>query len=126
MDDATSRRTRWVGIALISLGGLHTVATLGGAGDVVRDMLAAGWWRSADPMDPLVHPMQVAVFWSLMFGGMLALLGGSLLSVAAERPPSRAWALGFAALCLVGAIAVPIGGFWIGLGFALWMAIRAG
>ena len=117
---------KWAGVTLLALAVLHTLATLAGAGDIVLDMLESGWWRSADPSDPLVHGMQVGVFWSLMFGGMLALLGWIFLGLSRGVAPGRAWAGGFGVLCLIGAVAVPVGGFWIGLGLAVWLVVKGG
>ncbi len=80
-----------------------------------------GWWRTADVMAE-VDWKQVAVFWSVLFGAMLGLLGWILRT---GGVPTRAWSVAFAALCFVGALAVPPGGFWIGLVLGVWLAARA-
>lgn len=125
MDEAAATRTSKVGLVLGCLGVLHIIVTCGGAGDILFDMLEMGWWRSADPL-ALVYPLQIAIFWSLIFGAMLVMLGWALHHASRGEVPGRAWAGGFGVMCLVGALAVPIGGFWIGLGLALWMGIREG
>ncbi len=112
------------GAVLIALGVLHTLATLGGAGGVLATMAGDGWWRTADPAAE-VDPMQMAVFWSLMFGALLVFGGWLLRGAAAGAPiPSRAWGVAFAVVCLVGALAVPAGGFWFGIALGAWLALR--
>ncbi len=123
---ANDIRTRRAGAALIGLGVLHTLATLGGAGGVVIEMLGDGWWRTAD-VTIQADPMHVAVFWSLQFGAMLALMGWLLWRAGrGQSPAGVGWAIAFGAVSLVGGLAVPIGGFWLGLGLAIWLAIRSG
>lgn len=114
-------RARRAGAILIALGILHSLATVAGAGSVLATMVGDGWWRTADPMAE-VDPIQIAVFWSLLFGVLLGLLGWLLRSVGGGEVPSRAWGGTFAGVCLVGAVAVPAGGFWFGLALGVWLA----
>ncbi len=115
---------RRAGQVLVALGALHTLATLGGAGSALVAMVQAGWWRRADPMlDP--DWMHVAVFWSLWFGGLLAFLGVSLLRVGGGQSAlSRLWGVAFTVFSLVGALAVPVGGFWFGAALGVWVAVK--
>ena len=122
-DAASARALTITGTALIVLGVLHTLATLGGGGEAVVEMILAGWWRTADITR--AEPMRVAVFWSLQFGALLGLIGWLLRRAGLGRHGvSRAWAGTFGAVCLIGAVAVPVGGFWIGAGFAAWLGSR--
>ncbi len=119
-------RARKAGAVLIALGILHTLATLGGAGGVVVEMIGDGWWRTAD-ISAEADPMRIAVFWSLQFGALLALVGWVLLDAGrGSAVPGRAWAVVLAAVCLAGGVAVPAGGFWFGLGLMVWVLIRSG
>lgn len=119
-----ARPTRIAGTTLLVLGALHTVATLGAVGGTLLTMIQAGWWRTADPSAG-VEWLHVAVFWSLFFGAMLALMGWSLRCTAAGASPvGRPWAITFGVMCLVGALAVPAGGFWFGAILGGWLAVR--
>ena len=120
----SGRVARRAGGVLIGLGALHTVATLGGAGGTLVEMIAAGWWRTAD-VSAAADWMWVAVFWSLQFGAMLALMGWPLLRAGRGQPAAgRGGGVALAAVCLVGALAAPPGGFWLGAALGVWLAIR--
>ena len=117
---------RRAGTVILALGVLHTLATLGGAHAYVAAMVSSGWWRVAD-ISNQADPMHIAVFWSLWFGALLALLGGVLRSIGGGgRPVTRPWAVAFGVVCLVGALAVPPGGFWFGALLAGWLVKRGG
>ncbi len=117
---SSSRALSVAGTTLWVLGAVHVLATLGGGGATAVEMVQAGWWRAADVT--IADPMWVAVFWSLQFGAMLGLMGWALRRLArAGAGVGRPWCVAFGVVCLVGGVAVPVGGFWIGLGLAVWL-----
>ena len=98
-----------VGIGVLSLGLLHSAATLAGTWATFLAMLGDGWWGTADPGGAAAW-IRVAAFWSLWFGAAISLLGWILVRVGSDRPPlSMAFGAVFTAVAAVGALAVPAG-----------------
>lgn len=86
----------------------------------LQAMLSAGMFNSVVP-----HPERAAVFWFLLFGALLWVLG--TLTNWAERmyhdlPRSLGW--GLLAIALMGILALPVSGFWLVLPQA-YLVLRA-
>ena len=112
-----------VGISLLGLGCLHTMALLAGGGHYLVSMVKSGWWMTA--AHGVAPPIHVGVFWSLLFGLLLCKLGWLLVRVSKGLPAlSLLWGVSLGALSLLGAIAVPVGGFWLVLGLSAWLLVQ--
>lgn len=125
-DDVGSTKTLlWIGRSLVALAAMHNLATLGGGGHALLAMARAGWWNSAGN-GAGQNFFHVAVFWSLWFGSVLGLLGWAVIRSARGKPVvGRALGVTFALMSLVGALAVPAGGFWLAVGVGVWIAVSA-
>ncbi|MCB9687504.1 MAG: hypothetical protein H6738_04355 [Alphaproteobacteria bacterium] len=129
---------RWRGRALVGIAGLHTAFTAtiaAGVGYTPELMEVAGGSAPLTRMLPGMGSVQppdmpaLAMFWSMAFGVATGLLG--LLIDQLEREGvtvSGVVAGGLLLLGAVGAVLVPVGGFWLVLpvaGSLLWSATRA-
>jgi len=119
----TQRHTLHGGYGLVFLGALHTMALLAGGGSYLLAMIGNGWWQTASL--GVSDKMHIAVFWSLEFGLMVMLMGWALVRVGRGHPPgSRSWWTALALVALLGALAAPVGGFWLVVAFSVWMIAR--
>jgi len=101
-------------VILIALG--HTLVGLIFYSQPLKDVLQAGIFNTIN------SPNRAAAFWFFMFGAMLAVYGAItqwLLDSVGALP--RFWGWSLFALCLIGAIFVPMSGFWLGLLAAIAM-----
>lgn len=101
---------RWIGPWLMGVAGIHTGFAVAAFGGVLRDVVARGVFNAVGT-DPTVG----AVIWCVLFGAMLFVCG---LAVAAldratggELPRPLGW--GLLALATVGAVLMPVSGFWL-------------
>jgi hypothetical protein len=121
MDEATScRKHRVAGVLMMALGGLHTLATVAGGGDALVDMARAGLFDAAGR-----DWYRLAVFWSLQFGALLFLAGWLLHRRGAGRTLfARPIGCFVVVVFTLGAVVVPLGGFWLGILLGAWMIAR--
>jgi hypothetical protein len=111
---------RWPGYGLIALGLLHTAALGVGGAAAIRQLFAHGWWNPAAG-----DPMRLTPLWSFEFGAFLVVIGWLLARVGRGLAPvSRPLAAVLLALFVLGAVVVPVGGFWLGIPLALWLFAR--
>jgi Family of unknown function (DUF6463) len=133
MNPASNPRPRiTVGAMLVGIALIHTVfgVAIGSGLDpsvafegepALTAMLADGVVDSVGG-----DPWRAAITWFLLWGLVLGLLG--LEAHQSERagvPPSRSFALGLAALCVLGVVLMPASGFWLGFVPALFAYRRA-
>lgn len=99
-----------VGGWLIAIGVLHNLVGLMVGGPVLLEIMADGW-VAAVPDDA---PMRMALFWFLWFGWLAILLGASWLQIERRGLVVPAWqGLAMIVIGLLGALAMPISGFWL-------------
>jgi hypothetical protein len=104
------KRSAWL---LIATGILHnTICSLLGV-SALREMVGAGFFNSVDP-----HFHRMAIFWCL-FAGFGIMMWGQLLLSMKKVPRGFAWS--FLLLCCVGAVMMPISGFWLCIPQAIYM-----
>lgn len=121
--DLMARRTLRAGWLLMAVAALHAGFGLWVGRRAVLAMARDGFVNAVDP-----HLDRSLAFWFLLMSPLLWIVGRFALWLGAEgrRPP--AW-LGrsLLALALVGAVLMPVSGFWLLLPPAtwLWLAARA-
>lgn len=97
---------------------------------------AVGLWLGAAPLAAIFrggymgavdgHFDRMTVFWFLWFGFLLLLVGGAFRRMEQSKegiPSGLGWLFG--GLCLAGAVAMPVSGFWLGLIPAAIIVVRA-
>ncbi|GEC92875.1 DUF6463 family protein [Brevibacillus brevis] len=101
---------RQMGFTLIITGLLHTVVGLFLYAEPLQQIVANGFWNA-------VGREEVAAFWFMMFGFLLMLLGYMadwlMKKKGMETPAAFGWTI--LGICVVGAIAMPASGFWLGI-----------
>lgn len=119
MDDMASGIKRQMGLALMLTGWLHTVVGLIEYRNELQLMVSNGLWNT------VVDGEISAAFWFMMSGFLLILLGyiadWLMKKKEISPPPAFGWTL--LVVCLVGAIAMPVSGFWLVLPQA-WILLR--
>jgi hypothetical protein len=109
------------GAIVIAIGTLHTVIGLALGASPLMDIVRGGYVGAIDG-----HFDRMAIAWFLFFGFALMLAGDAFRAVersASGAPARLGWALG--AISLVGATAMPVSGFWLGLIPAAMIVRRA-
>jgi hypothetical protein len=80
-------------------------------------------WNSGVIGQAKGDPLRIAIVWFLFFGFLLIFCGMALhrLEILGARPTSGI-AIGFASLCILGIVLMPVSGFWLGLipAFQIW------
>ncbi len=103
------------------IGVLHTVVGLLLGATPLAAIVSAGYVGAVDG-----YFDRLAIFWFLMFGAVLMLLGEAFrwMEQSPQGVPSRiGWQLGV--VCLAGAAAMPVSGFWLGLIPSALIIVRA-
>ena len=104
-------------VFFLGLAALHTVVVAGFFRETYQAMVLQGWYNTVGQ-----DPMRAAAVWTLLFGGLLAVIGALL-------PPDREVSVLPAALltatCALGWIAFPVSGFALATPVAGWMVVRA-
>ena len=119
--DLVARRTLAAGWLLMAISALHATFGLWVGRRAVLAMARDGFVNAVNP-----HPDRALVFWFLLMSPLLWIVGRLALWLASEgrRPP--AW-LGrsLLGLALVGAVLIPVSGFWLILLPAAWLWLAA-
>ena len=100
---------RYGGHLLIATGVLHTLFAVGGFATPLADIGRAGLVNAVDP-----YPDRQLAFWFLLSGVLLVLFGQLVRWTQARTgtvPAHVAWEL--VAISVIGAILMPISGFWL-------------
>lgn len=120
---ATVRLRVWKGPWLLAVAALHTVFALVAFPDVLSALWAHGLIDSVG-----TDPLRGAVAWFVLFGAVLALLGGALLVLERALPclPLRGLGLGLCALTVLGVVLMPASGFWLAFPPAVAMLLPRG
>jgi hypothetical protein len=109
------------GAVVIGIGILHTVVGLALGAAPLGDILRHGYVGAVDG-----HFDRMAIAWFLLFGFVLMLAGDAIRVVEQSMravPPRLAYGLG--AIALVGAVAMPVSGFWLALVPVGMLLVRA-
>jgi hypothetical protein len=104
-------RVLTAGPIVLAIGILHTLVGLLIGASPLADIFRAGYIGAVDG-----HFDRMAILWFLMFGFVLMLLGEAFRGMEQSPegvPPRLGWLLG--AICIAGAAAMPVSGFWLGL-----------
>ncbi|MCU0649995.1 MAG: DUF6463 family protein [Gemmatimonadaceae bacterium] len=99
------------GTLVIAIGVLHTIGGLLLGAQPLADILRDGYVGAVDG-----HFDRMAIAWFLLFGFALMLAGDAIRAIersAQPVPPRLGYAL--AAIALIGAMAMPVSGFWLAL-----------
>lgn len=106
-----ARHSITAGTLVVAIGVLHTaVGVLLGAAPL-QAIVRGGYISAVDG-----HFDRMAIFWFLMFGFVLMLVGDAFRAIehaVGVVPPRLGWMLG--AVSLAGAAAMPVSGFWLAL-----------
>jgi hypothetical protein len=107
------------GRLLVATGALHTIVGVLLYAPYLLEMWQAGLWNSVEP-----HLGRMAVFWFLFFGFLLMMAGQVIARY--TRPIPRGFGWGLLALSVVGAIMMPVSGFWLVIPQALYLLWKPG
>ena len=111
---------RHMGVVLMITGSLHTAIGFLIYAQELQLMVANGWWNTVGD-----KTVATAAFWFMVTGFLLILLGHTadwLMKKQGIAPPvTFGWTL--LLVCLAGAIAMPVSGFWLVLPQA-WILLR--
>jgi uncharacterized protein with PQ loop repeat len=102
------------GRLLILTGVIHTIVGLLIGYPYLLEMWQAGLWNSVDP-----HMSRVAIFWFLLFGFLLMMVGQVISTTTRPVPKVFGWSL--LAMSALGALMMPISGFWLVIPQALYL-----
>lgn len=121
----TPLRHSWKGLWLLAVAAIHTVFAAVLFQPQLKEIVRRGVFDSLGK-DPTLG----AVAWFVLFGGVLALLGWTILLVerhtALAPVPLRALGVGLFALTVLGIVLMPASGFWLALPPALALcAVRS-
>ncbi|MFC4104134.1 DUF6463 family protein [Paenibacillus xanthanilyticus] len=123
MTNHVSGLKRQMGLCLVLTGLLHTVVGLALFTPDLIPIVTEGFWDTVVGEERLIH--RENAFWFMMFGFVLMLLGYAvdwmLKKLGATPPVALGWLL--MATCLLGAVIMPVSGFWLGLPQA-WILAR--
>jgi hypothetical protein len=121
IEDLMVRRVETAGCFLIGVAALHAAFGMWIGRRALVAMAREGFVNAVDP-----HLDRMFVFWFLLQSPLLWIVGRVALWLASEgrRPP--AW-LGrsLLALALMGAVLMPVSGFWLILAPATWLCLAA-
>lgn len=108
------------GSLVTAIATLHCAVGVALAPAPLRAILEGGVVGAIEP-----HMDRIAIFWFMFFGLVMLLLGEALRlwESAATLPVSVGY--GFGAMSLVGALAMPVSGFWLGLIPAALIVLRS-
>ena len=111
----------WSGVLLMATGCIHNGIGLFIMREPLGDMIQAGVWNAMDRQFD-----RAAAFW-FMFSGVMVILLGYIVHWAVRRlhvtpPPALGWVL--LALSVIGAMVMPVSGFWIVLPQACILIVR--
>jgi Family of unknown function (DUF6463) len=103
----------WIGKSVVAIGIVHCVVGLVVYRSVILEVLGA---RLVNTVSLTGDPARAEAFWFLLTGIAMMIVGGMIDGV--ERlgqpvPPATRW--GFAAVVFVGAVMMPVAGFWLGI-----------
>lgn len=108
-----TKQTRISAYLLIATGIIHnTLGVILGSSSLAA-IARSGFFHSVDP-----HFDRMAIFWFLFAGFGMMMWGQLILSM---RAVPRSFAYSLLALCCVGALMMPISGFWLVIPQALYM-----
>jgi hypothetical protein len=113
----------WIGKSVVAIGIVHCVVGLIVYRSVFLEILGA---RLVNTVSLTGDLARAEAFWFLLTGVAMMIVGGMIDRM--ERlgqplPPATRW--GFAAVVFVGAVTMPVAGFWLGIVPVVGM-IRAG
>jgi hypothetical protein len=119
----TPLRQTWKGLWLLGVAAVHTVFAVLVFQPQLQEIVQRGVFDSVG-----ADPMLGAVTWFVLFGGLFALLGWSLLLVERNAGPEpvslRVLGAGLLALALLGIVLMPASGFWLVLPPAFALCLR--
>ncbi len=98
---------------LIATGILHNIIGVWMGFAILKQIALGGFVNAIDP-----HFDRMAIFWFL-FSGFAMMMWGQLLFAMTSIPRGFAWSL--LVLCIVGAVMMPVSGFWLVIPQALYM-----
>jgi hypothetical protein len=102
------------GRLLVATGVLHNIVGVLIGYPYMLEMWQAGLWNSVDP-----HMSRVAIFWFLLFGFLLMMVGQVIAGYVRPVPKAFGWSL--LAMSTLGALMMPISGFWLVIPQALYL-----
>ena len=118
-----SPRRAWAGPWLMGVAAVHTAFAAVVFAQPLQTLFERGVWNSVGQ-----DPMLGAVVWFVLFGLVLALLGGAVSALeragAQGLAPLRRLGAGLLAMVLLGIVLMPASGFWLALVPALWLCAR--
>lgn len=100
----------WIGRWFVAVAILHTVVGLVMGGPTLMAMLESGLFNSAGGQG-----LTELVTWFLMFGAVLGMLGiaANELERSERFASARKLGIGVMLLAIVGAVVMPLSGFWL-------------
>lgn len=102
---------------LIATGILHNTIGLVFGVSVLADIFRAGLFNTVHPP----YYEREAIFWFL-FAGFAMMLWGALLLSMSHVP--KVFSVGLLVLCVLGAIMMPVSGFWLVIPQAVYMLVQ--
>jgi hypothetical protein len=110
MQPIATHHTIWIGRWVMAVAGLHTVVGLLIFLTPLTEMAKAGWFDSIGN-----DPMRGVAAWFMLFGGPLLGLGLAIDALEKLQARHAMHALGWLLLllCAVGALWMPVSGFWL-------------
>lgn len=116
-------RRGWAGPWLMAVAALHTAFAAVVFAKPLGQIAAHGVWNGIDQ-----DPVRRAAVWFVLFGAVLALLGGAVAGLERAgtpgQPALRPLGWGLLALALLGIVLMPASGFWLALPPALALCSR--
>ncbi|MFB9326157.1 DUF6463 family protein [Paenibacillus aurantiacus] len=123
MTNQMSAIKRQIGLCIVLTGLLHSIVGLVLFAEDLIPIVTDGLWDTVVGETRLLN--RENAFWFMMFGFVLMLLGYAvdwmLKKLGAAPPAALGWLL--LATCLLGAVIMPVSGFWLGLPQA-WILAR--
>ncbi len=112
--DHVRKGKRQIGLLLMLTGLLHTIVGLIGYMEPLQSIVGDGLWNTIVTDGQLEREI---AFWFMMFGFMLMLIGYTADWMMKKRsiapPPAFGWML--LSVCTLGAVIMPVSGFWLGI-----------
>jgi hypothetical protein len=102
------------GRLLIATGVIHNIVGVLIGYPYLLEMWQAGLWNSVDP-----HLGRIAIFWFLLFGFLLMMVGQVLAT--STRPVPKAFGWSLLAVSTLSALMMPVSGLWLVIPQAIYL-----